>query len=193
MATHPECLIGVHFAAQRDVIVRPAAELRMGVRGLTEEFPVYVCDEIAKFTVEHSIEGALLGEYERYFGDDFSDVFHTYREWRNRGKKANSFLDRLLKEWGVREWIGEYSPAVVKRMLNSGGILLTINDDATICNALVQLLLEGTLVTKDRKRAIVCLNRQMSPEVIAYRNYDDPDSAKEMLVALAQFVRTGIK
>lgn len=124
------------------------------------------------------------------FFDSFMDVLGDYIEWRERGKRPNSFLDRQLKNWGIQSWIGHYPESVLKRMLVSGGATLQLNDEATISAVLAQLFYDRKIVAADRKKALVCIERQSSNVVLRNLNYANFELAKKDWEGLREVIET---
>jgi|GEM_PF-5908365 len=149
---------------------------------------------IETFEADHA-ELAAASEFffRRNFFNSFMDVLGEYIEWRECGKRPNSFLNRQLKNWGIQSWIGEHPPSVLKRMLAAGGWTLQLNDEATISVVLAQLFLDRKVVTADKKKALVCIERQSSDLVLNHLNYPDLPSAKHDFLALKTVIETKLE
>lgn len=132
--------------------------------------------------------GAAVELYRELFFDSFMDVLGHYIDWRKSGANPNRFLSNMLKRWGIREWIKNYPPAVVKRMVERAGTELVINDDATIASAVAHLVVDNKIPVSVRKKAVLCIDRQRSDVVIAYRGYSDPERAQSVFDGLRALV-----
>jgi hypothetical protein len=146
---------------------------------------------IEKFEVEYpQVAAACEFFFRRDFFNSFMDVLDGYICWRESGKKPNSFLARQLKNWGIQSWIGEYRASALKRMLTHAGSTLQLNDEATISTVLAQLFYDRKTVTADRKKALVCIERQTSDAVLKHLHYPDPDSARRDFAGLRTVIET---
>ena len=146
---------------------------------------------IEKFEADHP---ELVASSEFFirtnFFNSFMDVLGNYIDWREGEKRPNSFLNRQLKNWGVQSWIGEYPTSVLKKMLASGGSTLQINDEATISTVLAQLFYDRKTVAADRKKALVCIERQSSDAVLRHLNYPNLELAKKDFAGLRTVIET---
>ncbi len=128
--------------------------------------------------------------FRRNFFNTFMDVLGNYIGWRESGKRPNSFLNRQLKNWGVQSWIDEYPSSVLKRMVISGGSTLQINDETTISTVLAQQFFDRKVVTADKKKALVCINRQSSNIILNHLNYPNIEEAQKEFEGLVKVIET---
>ncbi|MEM1295852.1 MAG: hypothetical protein AAGH89_10840 [Verrucomicrobiota bacterium] len=146
---------------------------------------------IEKFEADHP-ELAATSEFffRTNFFNSFMDVLGDYIDWREGGKRPNSFLNRQLKNWGIQSWIGEYPSSAIKKMLASGGSTLQLNDEAAISTVLAQLFYDRKTVTADRKKALISIDRQASDAVLTHLHYPDLASAKKDFAGLRTVIET---
>ena len=128
--------------------------------------------------------------FRRNFFNTFMDVLGNYIDWRESGKRPNSFLNRQLKNWGIQSWIDEYPSSVLKRMVTSGGSTLQINDETTISTVLAQLFYDRKVVTADKKKALVCIARQSSSVILNHLNYPSIEEAQKEFEGLVKVIET---
>lgn len=128
--------------------------------------------------------------FRRNFFNTFMDVLGNYIDWRESGKRPNSFLNRQLKNWGVQSWIDEYPSSVLKRMITSGGSTLQINDETTISTVLAQLFYDRKIITADKKKALVCISRQSSNVILNHLNYPNIEEAQKEFDGLVKVIET---
>ncbi|SMF69555.1 hypothetical protein SAMN02745866_04358 [Alteromonadaceae bacterium Bs31] len=120
----------------------------------------------------------LVSQFQDWYFDSFMDVLGIYIEWRPKTKNPRGFLDRILKKWGVKQWIPEYPSAVIKKMIGNSYTTLCINDEATISMALSALLVDGSIGKQLKERAVVCINRQSSDLLLIEAGHKDFSTAK---------------
>ncbi|ABK46567.1 hypothetical protein Shewana3_0324 [Shewanella sp. ANA-3] len=120
----------------------------------------------------------LVAQFQDWYFDSFMDALGIYIEWRQRTKNPKGFLDRLLKIWGVKQWIPEYPPAVLKKMITNSYTTLSINDVATISIALSALLMDDKMGKQLKERVLVCIERQSTDLVLTQAGHKNLNTAK---------------
>jgi hypothetical protein len=146
---------------------------------------------IEKFEADHPrLAAAAEFFYRTNFFNSFMDVLGDYIDWRRSGKRPISFLKRQLKNWGIQSWIGEYPVSAVKKMLASAWATRQLNDEATISTVLAQQFYDRKTVAADRRKALVCIERQTSNLVLEHLNYRNPDAAKTHFAGLRSVIET---
>lgn len=120
----------------------------------------------------------LVAQFQDWYFDSFMDALGIYIEWRQRTKNPKGFLDRLLKMWGVKQWIPEYPPTVLKKMITNSYTTLSINDVATISIALSALLVDDKMGKQLKGRALMCIERQSTDLVLSQVGHKNLDTAK---------------
>ncbi|MDT3309122.1 hypothetical protein [Shewanella vaxholmensis] len=142
-----------------------------------KELPTSVVLEKFKSTKPQDYK--LVAQFQDWYFNSFMDVLGIYIEWRPRTKNPKGFLERLLKDWGIKHWIPEYPPAVLKKMITNSYTTLSINDVATISMALSALLVDDKIGKQLKERAIVCIERQSTDLVLSQAGHKNLDTAKD--------------
>ena len=158
----------------------------LAARGRLEELLTSkIFDEYEKSNPDGS---RLVSKFRDQYFDSFMDALGYYLEWRQQAKNPKGFLDRLLKKWGIRQWIPEYSPATINKILENSAATLFLNDEATISMALSALLVDGKMGKQLKERAIVSINRQTLDIVLSALNCNNFIEAKAFWGSLKVFV-----
>ena len=113
------------------------------------------------------------------FGNDTgADALAFFREWRQEHARSNpvEFLEEILgEEFEVSDahW-NAVEPAQVQELLDESEDDLLVLDDTVIAVAFGQIVLEGSVETEIKRRALLALQRQALPAVIKHRGCVNP-------------------
>lgn len=124
------------------------------------------------------------------FGNDTgADTLEFFREHLESGDDDEQFLDDILEEWGVDRGTAESVPdAELKRVLEDEHFHILTYDDVVIALAFAQLVFRGKTSREMSGAAVRALKRQVLPEVIEFRGWEDPgerrDRCAEMITVL---------
>ena len=119
--------------------------------------------------------------------DTGADTLSSYRDWRKRRRKRETFLPRLFRGWELRDagW-DELDEGRLRAELEADHYQRLVGDDVVIAFAFAQLIVDGDVVLADRARALVAIERQGLPCVLEFRGWSEPPARLRALAVMRQ-------
>lgn len=122
--------------------------------------------------------------------DTGADIFNFYQDWRESNVDRGTFLATLLNKWDLLDngWDVLEEETIRKQLqvkkggnLTSSAYQLLTRDDTIIAFSFAQLILDGSIRSIDRSRALVAVERQGMACVLEFRQWQDPAQRKHAL------------
>jgi uncharacterized protein YfeS len=119
--------------------------------------------------------------------DNGADVLRRYQGWRKQGWERHTFLPQLLRAWGLRDegW-DELDEGRVRQQMEQDRFQRKVGDDVVIAFAFAQLIVDGDVIPADRARALVAIERQGLPCMMALRGWSEPPVRLRALALMRQ-------
>jgi uncharacterized protein YfeS len=135
------------------------------------------------------------GDEDSPLGNDIAaDTFAAYLSFRatHPGDRIQDFLHGQLASRGIPDANWDLlDPVRLEESLNLGsGFELLRRDDMIIGLAFAQLLLEGTLDSIVRERAITALQREATDAVLSFRGGGGNEARREQLAGFRQVLES---
>ena len=132
-----------------------------------------------------------VGDEDSPFGNDTGwDTLEFYRAWIRQTDDDEEFLAELFDEWEVdRELAEDIADDELAAQLEDDHYDVITYDDVVIALAFAQLVLEGETSPDMAAAATRCLERQMLPDVIDFRDWSDPDERLDRCTRMIEVMK----